>query len=95
MMLQANFLSFTDITYVPVCSSTGRVERADIVSAIKANTVMLQANILSFTDITYVPVCSSTGRVEASNIVSAIKANTVMVTVMLANNETGIVQVSQ
>ena len=41
------------------------------------------------------PVCTSTGRVEAADIVSAIKANTVMVTVMLANNETGIVQVSQ
>ena len=40
------------------------------------------------------PVCTSTGRVEAVDIVSAIKANTVMVTVMLANNETGIVQVS-
>ena len=57
--------------------------------------MMLQAHILSFTDITYVPVSPSTGRVEAVDIVSAIKANTVMVTVMLANNETGIVQVSQ
>ena len=65
------------------------------VSGYKAITVMLQAIFFLFTDITYVPVCPRTGRVEAADIVSAIKANTVMVTVMLANNETGIVQVSQ
>ena len=62
-----------------VCPSTGRVEPADFVLVIKANTVMLQANIFfHFTDITYVPVSPSTGRVEPGAIVSAIKANTVM-----------------
>ena len=63
---------------MPVSSSTGRVEPADFVSAIKANTVMLQANIFFFTDITYVPVSPSTDRVEPADFISAIKANTVM-----------------
>ena len=43
-------------------------------------------------DITYVPVCHKTGRVESADILSAIKSTTIMVTVMLANNETGIIQ---
>ena len=44
-------------------------------------------------DITYVPVCHTTGRVESADILAAIKSTTIMVTVMLANNETGIIQV--
>lgn len=43
-------------------------------------------------DITYVPVSMVTGRVEAADIVAAVKNTTILVTVMLANNETGIIQ---
>ncbi|KAI0237332.1 Selenocysteine lyase [Lamellibrachia satsuma] len=43
-------------------------------------------------DVTYVPVSKRSGRVEATDILSAVRPNTVMVTVMLANNETGVIQ---
>lgn len=43
---------------------------------------------------TFVPASTGTGRVETSDITSAIQPLTCLVTVMLANNETGIIQVS-
>ena len=39
-----------------------------------------------------VPVSPSTGSVEASSVAAAIRPETCLVTVMLANNETGVVQ---
>ena len=39
-----------------------------------------------------VPVSPLTGSVEASSVAAAIRPETCLVTVMLANNETGVVQ---
>ena len=55
----------------------------------------LEDSFLSIvTDVTFVPASRVTGRVEASDVVAAIRPSTCMVTVMTANNETGIIQVS-
>lgn len=43
-------------------------------------------------DLTIVPVSPSTGSVEASSVSAALRPETCLVTVMLANNETGVVQ---
>lgn len=42
-------------------------------------------------EVTYVPVSDSNGQVLPENIEKAIKPNTCLVTVMLANNETGVI----
>ncbi|XP_002737381.1 selenocysteine lyase-like [Saccoglossus kowalevskii] len=41
---------------------------------------------------TFVTASKLTGRVEVNDIISAIKPNTCLVTVMMANNETGVIQ---
>ena len=46
------------------------------------------------TDVTYLPVSKMSGRVEAIQVLDALRPNTILVTVMLANNETGVIQVS-
>ena len=43
-------------------------------------------------DLTVVPVSTSTGAVEISPLSAALRPETCLVTVMLANNETGVVQ---
>lgn len=43
-------------------------------------------------DVTYVPVTYSTGAVDVDSVMAAITSNTVMITLMLANNETGVIQ---
>ncbi|KAH3697991.1 selenocysteine lyase-like [Dreissena polymorpha] len=43
-------------------------------------------------DVTYAEISQTTGRVEVEGITKAIRPNTILVTVMLANNETGIIQ---
>ncbi len=47
-----------------------------------------------FPDVTFVQVSPSSGRVEAEDIAMAIRPETCLVTVMMANNETGIIQVT-
>ena len=42
--------------------------------------------------VTFVPVNTATGRVEVDKIQECIRPNTCLVTVMLANNETGVIQ---
>ncbi|XP_060567870.1 selenocysteine lyase-like [Ruditapes philippinarum] len=55
--------------------------------------VMLQhLQDTSQAEISYVPLCKVTGRLEVKDVLAAIRSNTIMVTVMLANNETGIIQ---
>ena len=44
------------------------------------------------TEVTYAPLSPTTGRLEVGAVLSSIQPNTVLVTVMLANNETGIIQ---
>ena len=46
-----------------------------------------------FADVTFVPVSKLTGHVEVSDIVSAVRPMTCLVTIMHANNETGVIQV--
>ncbi|XP_033847908.1 selenocysteine lyase [Periophthalmus magnuspinnatus] len=42
-------------------------------------------------DVTFVPVSKVTGRVEVANVLSALRPNTCLVSIMLANNETGVI----
>ncbi|RUS81576.1 hypothetical protein EGW08_010677 [Elysia chlorotica] len=43
-------------------------------------------------DVTFVPVLHSTGAVSVDEVLAAITPDTVMITLMLANNETGVIQ---
>lgn len=42
-------------------------------------------------DVTFVPVSKVTARVEVDDIVAAVRPNTCLISVMLANNETGVI----
>ncbi|XP_057696159.1 selenocysteine lyase [Corythoichthys intestinalis] len=42
-------------------------------------------------DFTFVPVSKVTGRVEVDDVVAAVRPNTCLVSIMLANNETGVI----
>ncbi|XP_073529135.1 selenocysteine lyase [Phyllobates terribilis] len=42
-------------------------------------------------EVTFVPVSTTSGRVEVDDVVAAIRPNTCLVSVMLANNETGVI----
>ncbi|KAF8764013.1 Selenocysteine lyase like protein [Argiope bruennichi] len=43
-------------------------------------------------DVTFVPVSKITGAVDIDDIINSVRPNTCLITVMLANNETGIIQ---
>ncbi|KAK7090619.1 hypothetical protein V1264_010391 [Littorina saxatilis] len=43
-------------------------------------------------EVTYVPVSHKSGMVEVEDVISALKPNTIMITIMLANNESGVIQ---
>ncbi|CAH1776137.1 unnamed protein product [Owenia fusiformis] len=43
-------------------------------------------------EVTYVPVSHNTGAVEVQGVLDAIKSNTCLISIMLANNETGVIQ---
>ncbi|XP_052083128.1 selenocysteine lyase-like isoform X1 [Mytilus californianus] len=42
--------------------------------------------------VTFVPASSKTGQVDVDDVLSAIRPSTCMITVMMANNETGVIQ---
>lgn len=42
-------------------------------------------------DVTFVPVSKTTARVEVEEVVAAVRPNTCLISVMLANNETGVI----
>ncbi|XP_069831613.1 selenocysteine lyase [Dendropsophus ebraccatus] len=42
-------------------------------------------------EVTFVPVSTTTGRVEVDDVVAALRPNTCLVSIMLANNETGVI----
>nr|XP_057928804.1 selenocysteine lyase isoform X2 [Doryrhamphus excisus] len=42
-------------------------------------------------DVTFVPVSTVTGQVEVSDVLAAVRPGTCLVTIMLANNETGVI----
>lgn len=50
---------------------------------------------LSFTELTELLPTSGTGFVAPNLVLNAIKTNTALVSVMLANNETGVLQVTK
>ncbi|XP_076454055.1 selenocysteine lyase-like [Babylonia areolata] len=43
-------------------------------------------------DVTYVQVSPKSGRVEVEDVISALRPTTVMISIMLANNESGVIQ---
>lgn len=47
----------------------------------------------SVTDVTFVTVSRLTGRVEVEEVVAAVRPNTCLISIMLANNETGVIMV--
>lgn len=66
-----------------------------ITSNIEHNSIVLTLKDLyedERIDLTIVPVSKATGSVSAEEIVSAIRPETCFITIMLANNETGIIQ---
>lgn len=44
-------------------------------------------------DVTFVPVSKVTARVEVEDVIAAIRPTTCLMSIMLANNETGIIMV--
>ncbi|KAG9494375.1 hypothetical protein GDO78_001955 [Eleutherodactylus coqui] len=42
-------------------------------------------------EVTFVPVSTTTGRVEVEDVIAALRPNTCLVSIMLANNETGVI----
>ncbi|XP_075540293.1 selenocysteine lyase-like isoform X4 [Dermacentor variabilis] len=66
-----------------------------ITSNIEHNSIVLTLKDLyedERIDLTIVPVSKATGSVSSEEIVSAIRPETCLITIMLANNETGIIQ---
>jgi len=47
----------------------------------------------SVADVTFIDAVDGKGCLQVNDVISAIRPTTVLVTVMLANNETGIIQV--
>ena len=43
-------------------------------------------------EVTYVPVSHKSGMVEVEDVISALRPTTIMITIMLANNESGVIQ---
>ncbi|GFR94698.1 selenocysteine lyase [Elysia marginata] len=77
------------------CKSESRRVPHFITSNVEHDSVKLVLDHLKKTniaDVTYVPVSHSTGAVDVDEVMAAITPNTVMITVMLANNETGVLQ---
>ncbi|XP_013383385.1 selenocysteine lyase isoform X2 [Lingula anatina] len=54
--------------------------------------VLQEYQTLRKAEVTFVPVSKDTGQIVPEDVIAAIKPNTVLVSVMLANNETGIIQ---
>lgn len=57
--------------------------------------VNLGTCVLSTSEVTFVPVSQVNGQAEVDDILAAVRPTTCLVTIMLANNETGVVMVSQ
>lgn len=50
-------------------------------------------NCVFVTDVTFVPVSKVTARVEVEDIIAMVRPNTCLISIMLANNETGVIMV--
>lgn len=55
----------------------------------------LTPSLCSCSAVTFVPVSKVSGQAEADDVLAAVRPTTCLVTVMLANNETGVVMVSR
>lgn len=55
--------------------------------------VISMTDYVFVTDVTYVPVSKVTARVEVEDIIAAVRPNTCLISIMLANNETGVIMV--
>lgn len=62
----------------------------ELVCALECN---LKASDVFVTDVTFVPVSKVTARVEVEDVISAVRPNTCLISIMLANNETGVIMV--
>lgn len=50
---------------------------------------------VSVTDVTFVSVSKVTARVELTDVLAVVRPNTCLISIMLANNETGIIMVKR
>uniref|UniRef100_A0A3Q3WAM4 Selenocysteine lyase n=1 Tax=Mola mola TaxID=94237 RepID=A0A3Q3WAM4_MOLML len=62
-----------------------------VTSNVEHDSVKLAAEQLQRDDVTFVCVSKLTARVEVEDVVAAVRPNTCLISVMLANNETGVV----
>ncbi|XP_060039913.1 selenocysteine lyase, partial [Erinaceus europaeus] len=65
-----------------------------ITSSVEHDSVRLPLEQLvqeGLAEVTFVPVSTQTGQIQAEDVVAATRASTCLVTIMLANNETGVV----
>lgn len=53
----------------------------------------LPSSVFCGLDVTFVKVSKVTGRVEVNDVLAAVRPNTCLISVMLANNETGVIMV--
>lgn len=54
---------------------------------------MLGPNGFYGTEVTFVPVSRVSGCIEVEDVIAAVRPNTCLISVMLANNETGVIMV--
>ena len=54
--------------------------------------MLVKKKLFFILDVSFVPVCKNTGMVRPADIIKEITSMTCLVTVMLANNETGVIQ---
>ncbi|XP_069006987.1 selenocysteine lyase isoform X1 [Embiotoca jacksoni] len=74
---------------------TGRTGLPHIITSnVEHDSVKLAAEHLQMdgeADVTFVPVSKVTARVEVEDIMAAVRPNTCLISIMLANNETGVI----
>lgn len=51
--------------------------------------------VFCVSEVTFVPVSKVSGQAEVEDVLAAVRPTTCLVTIMLANNETGVIMVSQ
>lgn len=51
--------------------------------------------VFCISEVTFVPVSKVSGQAEVEDVLTAVRPTTCLVTIMLANNETGVIMVSQ
>ena len=77
--------SFNPCPHVITCN----IEHDSVVLALRA------LKNLGEVEVTEVPVSKETGQVPVNDVIAVIQRNTVLVSMMLANNETGVIQVCE